>query len=96
MLQFERKLQKCIRLGITIFKIFIRGGKPLDIRSEIRFPNVYPTRNSPNEKFEYSYPLIEDCYCDNKYEHTGDRLFGGHQSRVHSTKPISEFVQKID
>ena len=47
MLQFERKLQKCIRMGITIFKIFTWGGISSDItfygsalsdiRSEIMF-----------------------------------------------------------
>ena len=36
-LQFELKLQKCIRMGITIFKIFIWGGISLDIRSKITF-----------------------------------------------------------
>ena len=37
MLQFETKLQKCIRMGITIFKIFIWGGILSDIHSEITF-----------------------------------------------------------
>ena len=37
MLQFETKLQKCIRMGIIIFKIFIWGGISSDIRSEITF-----------------------------------------------------------
>ena len=37
MLQFETKLQKCIRMGITIFKIFTCGAIVWDIRSEIRF-----------------------------------------------------------
>ena len=36
-LQFETKLQKCIRMGITIFKIFIWGGILSDIQSEITF-----------------------------------------------------------
>ena len=36
-LKFETKLQECIRMGITIFKIFIWGGISSDIRSEIRF-----------------------------------------------------------
>ena len=36
-LQFETKLQKCIRMGITIFKIFIWGGISSDILSEITF-----------------------------------------------------------
>ena len=36
-LKVEMKLQKCIRMGITIFKFFIWGGISLDIRSEITF-----------------------------------------------------------
>ena len=31
-LKFETKLQKCIRRGITIFKILFLGGISLDIR----------------------------------------------------------------
>ena len=31
------KCSKCIRMGITIFKIFIWGGISSDIRSEITF-----------------------------------------------------------
>ena len=34
---FETKLKKCIRIGITIFKVFIWGGISPDIRSEITF-----------------------------------------------------------
>ena len=34
-LQIEAGLQKCIRMGITIFKILIWGGISSDIRSEI-------------------------------------------------------------
>ena len=37
MLHFERKLQKCIRIGLTIFKIFHLGGISSDIRLEITF-----------------------------------------------------------
>ena len=37
------RLQNRITIGITIFKIFIRGGISSDIRSD---------------NFEYSYPLI--------------------------------------
>ena len=37
MLQFEMKLQKCIRMGITISKIFFWGGISLGLRSEITF-----------------------------------------------------------
>ena len=36
-LRFESKLQKYIRMGITIFKIFIWRGISSDIRSEITF-----------------------------------------------------------
>ena len=36
-LQFELKLQKCIRMRITVFKIFIWGGISSDICSEITF-----------------------------------------------------------
>ena len=36
-LRFEARMQKCIRMGIIIFKIFILGGISLDIRSEIEF-----------------------------------------------------------
>ena len=36
-LKFETKLKKCIRMGITVFKIFIWGGIPSDIRSEMTF-----------------------------------------------------------
>ena len=35
--QFERKLQKCIRMGITIFKIFIWGHISSEICSGITF-----------------------------------------------------------
>ena len=58
-LQFEMKLQKCIRMGITIFKIFIGGGLSV-IRSEIMFyGSAWQWWNaSPSENFEYSYPLI--------------------------------------
>ena len=68
-LQFELKLQKCIRIGITIFKIFIWGGISSHIRSEIMFygsaraemynaisdPYIRPY-TCPNENFEYGYP----------------------------------------
>ena len=36
-LQYKTKIQKCIRMGIIIFKILILGGISLDIRSEIMF-----------------------------------------------------------
>ena len=66
-LQFERKLQKCIRMGITILKLLfvevyhqIYGQKscfaaPLAHPHKTKFPTVYPA--FPNENFEYSYPL---------------------------------------
>ena len=70
-LQFETKLQKCIRMGITIFKIFIWGGIPFDIQWEITFLHLrsqvtvklnfrlyFLRYTSQNENFEYSYPLI--------------------------------------
>ena len=37
MLIFETKLRKCIRMGITIFKVFIWGGISLNILLEIMF-----------------------------------------------------------
>ena len=72
MLKFETKLQKCIRMGITTFKIFIWRGISSDIlctsrnhilRLRLRFTiklNFRPYMRrytSPNESFEYSYPL---------------------------------------
>ena len=36
-IQFEMRLQNCIRMGITIFNIFIWEGISSDIRSEITF-----------------------------------------------------------
>ena len=35
MLEFDTKLWKCIRMGISIFRIIIWGGISLDIRPEI-------------------------------------------------------------
>ena len=35
-LKFERKLLMCIRMGITIFKIFFCGDISSNIRSEIK------------------------------------------------------------
>ena len=69
-IQLETKLQKCIRIGITIFKIFIWGGISSYIRLEItfygytrvspktKFLTVYPTEN-----FEYGYPLSGSEYA---------------------------------
>ena len=76
-LQFEMKLQGCIRMGITIFKIFILGGISSDISLGIMFYGsasvavklilrLYIRQyTSPNENFEYSYPLI-CCMCTAK------------------------------
>ena len=36
-LKIEMKLPKCVRMGITILKIFIWGGMLFDIRTEIMF-----------------------------------------------------------
>ena len=55
-------------MGITIFKIVIWGGILSDIRSEIMFYgsaklNFGPyiqEYTSPNENFEYSYPLSDE------------------------------------
>ena len=54
-LQFEMKLQKCIRMGITTFNqnfIWIR------ISDDINFGLKIQRYASQNENFEYSYPLI--------------------------------------
>ena len=70
-LQFEKHLQKCIRIGITIFKIFIWGGissvygrksrftATHEPRCKTKFPTIYLTIYLPIENFEYSYPLID-------------------------------------
>ena len=60
-LQFETKLQKCIRMRITIFKIYIWGGilsvlkshftAPLLCCRNTKFPTVYPTIYLPKLKF---------------------------------------------
>ena len=62
-LQFERKIQKCIRMGITIFKIsfrevyrriYVRKSRftaPLARRRKTKFPTVYPTIYLPKWKF---------------------------------------------
>ena len=66
MLLFETKLQKCIRMGITIFKNFIWGGISSDIQLEITFdgslasqrktkvPTVYPAIYLPKLTFVIS------------------------------------------
>ena len=70
-LQFERKLQKCIRMGINIFKIsfgevyrriYIPKSSftaPLAGHVKCDFRPYIPQYTSPNENFEYSYPLSE-------------------------------------
>ena len=77
-------------MGITIFKVFIWGGISPDIRSEITFLPL-PSRvavklnfrryTSPNENFEYSYPLIDAL------KH-GQGLFF-----IHIIKEISQIVK---
>ena len=69
-LQFEMKMQKCIRMELTILRIFILGGIWSDRRSEImftallrrlcktKFGTVYPMICLPNIFFEYSYPQL--------------------------------------
>ena len=78
-------------MGITIFKILIGGGggKSSDIRSEITFftekLNFRPyirRYTSPNEKFEYSYPLIV-CF---------DSLRPSQQFFSHDTKRLNNVV----
>ena len=55
-LQFERKLQNCIRMGITIFKFFIWEGISSDIWSEIKFYGSLALRHK--SKFPTVYPMI--------------------------------------
>ena len=67
--QFDRTLQKYIRLGITIFKVFIWGCIVLDIdrescyivplvcRLKNKFLTVYETICLPKWNYEYSFPL---------------------------------------
>ena len=69
-LQFETRLQMCIRMGITILKIFILGGISSDIRSKItflaplesrrktKFWTLYPSIYLPKGKIKCSYLLI--------------------------------------
>ena len=73
-LQFEAKLQKSIRMGINIFKIFIWGGISSDVRLEIAVklnfrPNIW-RYTSPNENFEYIYPLSDLQTLGKSYEMT--------------------------
>ena len=71
MLQFETKLQKFIRMGIIILKIFIWGGISSDIHSEnhiLWLRSLFPVKlnfrpyirryTTPNKNFDYSYPPI--------------------------------------
>ena len=66
MLQIETKLQKCIRMEITVFKIFIFRryifeytveNPVLLLRSCVTVKLNFRRYTSPNENFEYSYPL---------------------------------------
>ena len=54
---FERKLQKCVRMGITVFKYFIWGGIWSDIRLEITF--TAPLACSPKTSFPLVYLTID-------------------------------------
>ena len=66
---FEGQCHLCIRMGIIILKIIIWGGISLDMRLEVtflalltchkklNFPSICLTITTPNENFEYSYPL---------------------------------------
>ena len=70
-LKIEIKLQKCSRMGITIFKIFIwevyrriyvresRFTAPPARHRKTKFPTEYPTIYLSTENFEYGYPLIK-------------------------------------
>ena len=63
-LQFERKLMKCIRMGITIFKItFWEIYRQITVGNHVlRRLNFRPyigQYTSLNENVEYSYPLID-------------------------------------
>ena len=62
MLQFETRLQKYIRMGITIFKISFEEVYRR-IYSQTKnilwnFRQFIRQHTSPKENFEYSYPLI--------------------------------------
>ena len=54
--------QECIRVGITIFKMFISAGMSFGhtvINHILRLRSRVTVKlNSPNENFEYRYPLI--------------------------------------
>ena len=80
MLQIETKMQKCIRIWIIQFKIIIWGGISSDKSSKIyvlwlrscltiklHFCPYISQDTSPNENFEYSYPLI-DQLIDQPYQ----------------------------
>ena len=56
MLEFATKLQKCIRKGITIFKLFIWRGISSDIRLEIMF--TAPLARRRETKLSTVYPTI--------------------------------------
>ena len=54
-LKNELKLRKCIRMGITVFKIYIWGGISSDICSGITF---YGLARRHKTKFLVVYPTI--------------------------------------
>ena len=60
MLHFETKLQKCIRFGINVIKIFILGGTSSDMRLEITFygsalKHIFATLKIRDEGVIYIY-----------------------------------------
>ena len=81
-LQCSSLRQNCIRIGVTIFKIFIYGQNhilqlhsPLIVKLNFR-PYMYIQRyTSQNKNFDYSYPLIylirreaaQTCYLYTMY-----------------------------
>ena len=53
MLQFETRLQKCIKMWINVIRIFIWS----HVTVRLNFRPYIQRYTSPNENFEYSYPL---------------------------------------
>ena len=89
-LKIETKLQRCIRMGITIFKIFIwwrhiirfRFGNHvlwlrLSISIKLNFRPYIRQDTSPNENFEYRYPLIS---CSQIHSRNTPQLLKGKQT----------------
>ena len=60
-LQFETKLLKCIRMGITIFKFSFGEVYRSCVAVKLNLRPYIRQYTSPNESFEFSYPLIFDC-----------------------------------